>query len=501
MQKYKKRKSLCIFAAILMPKMKYYVITLGCQMNRADSERLSSVVEKMGYIHTTVEEEADLLGVIACSVRQKPIDKVYNKAVQWNRWKAHRRVLTFLTGCVLPADREKLLRQFDLIFPMNELTMLPDMLQQYGIVGKIQWQQIETQTSEDIRLITKMPGISEKSRILLSQDITPVVTEEVKTSRTKTIEQINGLWKIEPQYQSNIEAFIPIQNGCNKFCTYCAVPFTRGREISRESWQILDEFKRLVEADYKSITLLGQNVNSYGLDKKGREINFAELLSRVGEAGKASGKELRIYFTSPHPQDMTREVIDVIRQYDCISKQIHLPLQSGDNGVLQRMNRKYTVEKYAETVACIRELLPTATLFTDIIVGFTGETAIEFEKTIAAFHTFRFNMAYIAIYSPRPGAASYKWADDVPNQIKRERLHELSEVMRIYTREYNHKQIGCCHRVLFNGTDRKTGYSAGLTEGLINVRINQTRPDLTGKIADVTISSATDLSLEGELVQ
>jgi len=442
--------------------MKYHLITLGCQMNISDSERVSAVLEQMGYERTEKEEEATLLGMLACSVRQKPIDKVYNKIAQWNRWKDRQNLITFLSGCVLPADKEKLLKQFDIIFPMSELNQLPETIRQYGVVNEASL-----------------------------KDPVPVMPKN---------EHIVDLWHIRPKYQSVYEAFVPIQNGCDKFCTFCAVPYTRGREVSRPSEDILAEIRHLVMQGYKSITLLGQNVNSYGLDKEGAELGFAGLLRRIGEFGKQSGQEFWVYFTSPHPHDMTREVIEVIAEYSCLGKQIHLPMQSGDERVLIKMNRRHSMSKYRRIVNEIRELIPQATLFTDIIVGFTGEGETEFENTIAAFHEFRFNMAYIAMYSPRPGAASYRWQDEVSQEVKKERYHRLSEVMKIHTREYNESMVGKTVRLLLNGVDRKTGFTTGLTEGKLTVRLDLKAPELIGRMVDVKITGAADFSLSGELV-
>ena len=308
------------------------------------------------------------------------------------------------------------------------------------------------------------------------------------------------MWHIKPKYQSTYEAFVPIQNGCDKFCTFCAVPYTRGREVSRPSSEILDEIRHLVNQGYKSITLLGQNVNSYGLDKNGEEITFSQLLREIGEYGKSSEHEFWVYFTSPHPQDMNREVIEVIAVYDCLAKQIHLPMQSGDERVLIKMNRRHSMDKYRRIVSDIRELIPQATLFTDIIVGFTGEGEPEFMNTVSAYEEFKFNMAYIAMYSPRPGAASFRWEDEVTSDDKKERLRRLSDVLKICSHEYNETLLGKTLRVLINGTDRKTGFSTGLTEGKIIVRIDRHDESLMGKIVDVKITSAANLSLSGEVV-
>jgi tRNA-2-methylthio-N6-dimethylallyladenosine synthase len=278
------------------------------------------------------------------------------------------------------------------------------------------------------------------------------------------------------------------------------VPYTRGREVSRHSKDILDEIRGLVDRDYKSITLLGQNVNSYGLDKEGAEITFPELLKEIGELGLSSGKDFWVYFTSPHPKDMTGDVIDVIARYPHLAKQVHLPMQSGDDKVLIRMNRKHSMEKYRSIIHKIRDTLPQATIFTDIIVGFTGETDEQFGNTLRAMEEFKFNMAYIAQYSPRPGAASSRWQDDIPGDIKKERYQECTAKLQEFTLPYNEGLIGNEMKVLVTGNDRKEGYLSAMTEGRIVLRFASDDETLTGSFVKVKILSATPFSLEGELV-
>ena len=427
-------------------------------MNRSDTERVRTVLHGMGFTETDKEEEANILGVIACSVRQKGIDKVYSRILKWNEMKQTHNCITFVSGCILPADRERFVKLFDLVFTMNELPDLPDMIQQYGAFH------------------------------------TPI-NRNVNPSAN-----MDRFWVIDPDHLSEFEAFIPIQNGCNKFCTYCAVPYTRGREVSRKSEDIIAELKELVDKGYKSITLLGQNVNSYGLDKKGEEINFAELLRRIGAYGDASGKEFWVYFTSPHPRDMSDEVIEVISQYKCLGKQIHLPIQSGDDNMLQRMNRKHTLEDYRHIIQTIRRLIPEATIFTDIIVGFTGETEEEFENSRKAMEEFKYNMAYIAQYSVRPGAVASAWADDVPKAKKRERYHILTDELMKHSLVYNQGLIGKTLKMLVTGYDRKNGYLTGHTEGKIVIRFQSRDKNLIGQIVTVKVTSATELSIEGELL-
>lgn len=450
------------------------MLPLGCQMNRSDTERVRTMLHGMGFVETDKEEEATILGVIACSVRQKGIDKVYSRILKWNEMKQNHNCITFVSGCILPADRERFVKLFDLVFTMNELPDLPDMIRQYGVF-------IPTKESVEQEPVFPLVGIP------VNRNVNPSAN-------------MDRFWVIEPDHMSDFEAFIPIQNGCNKFCTYCAVPYTRGREVSRKSEDIINELKELVDKGYKSITLLGQNVNSYGLDKKGEEINFAELLRRIGAYGDASGKEFWVYFTSPHPRDMSDEVIEVISQYRCLGKQIHLPIQSGDDNMLQRMNRKHTLDDYRHIIHTIRRLLPEATIFTDIIVGFTGETEEEFENSRKAMEEFKYNMAYIAQYSVRPGAVASSWADDVPKAKKRERYHILTDELMKHSLVYNQGLIGKTQKVLVNGYDRKNGYLTGHTEGKIVIRFQSHDKSLIGQIVNVKVTSATALSIEGTLL-
>lgn len=440
--------------------MKYHLVTLGCQMNISDSGRVKTYIEKLGYESTDNPHEADLLGVIACSVRQKAIDKVYNLIAVWNRQKASRPLTTFLTGCILPDDREKFLKTFDMVFDMRDLTKFAEMLAEHTHEG----------------------------------------TYYPKLSREEQAYQMDYFWRLEGRQPDKFEAFVPIQNGCDKFCTYCAVPYTRGREVSRSSAEIVEEVKCLVNAGFKSITLLGQNVNSYGLDKKGNEINFAQLLELIGRYGDESGKEFYVYFTSPHPRDMTDDVLYTIAKYKCLGKWIHIPIQSGDTEMLKRMNRKYDIERYRRVIHSIRTILPTATIFTDIIVGFTGETLEEFENTRRAVKEFKYNMAFIAMYSPRPGAKSSEWVDDVPKDEKSRRYSVLSEDLKSVSSLYTASMVGKEFRILVNGHDRLEGYLSGLTEGKITVRFRSDNEALIGSFINIKITKSSDFSAEGEVI-
>jgi len=452
-------------------------------MNQSDSERVKAVMAGMGYRHCEKEEDADVIGIIACSVRQKAIDKVYSRISKWNKWKGRKSLITFVSGCILPDDRQKFLKLFDLVFDMKEVASFPSMLSQYGIAtpGSI-YRDYQEEIAEPV---------------VFDDNPKKGVNRFLPISKLTSTPQS---WEVKPIYNSDFEAFVPIQNGCNKFCAFCAVPYTRGREVSRPSDDIIDEVKVLIEKGYKSITLLGQNVNSYGQDKRGEERSFAQLLDSLGAMADNSGREVWIYFTSPHPRDMTREVISVISNYRSLGKQIHLPLQSGDNNVLERMNRKYSLERYREVVGWIRELLPSATLFTDIIVGFSGETAEEFEKTREATLEFKYNMAYIAMYSPRPGAASFEWDDDVTHEEKKMRYATLTKDLETVALEKSRALKNSTARVLVRGYDRKEGYLSGHTEGKIIVRFASNDETLIGSFVDVKIESVRPFSTEGVLV-
>ncbi len=429
-------------------------------MNLSDGERLTTVLDEMGYEWTEDETEANMLGILACSVRQKAIDKVYSRIHKWNKRKKNESLVTFLSGCILPSDKEKFLHLFDIVFQMSELPKLPEIIEQYGIL----------------------------------------TGAFVRSNSFKVNNQLGSFWHIDPNYGSTFEAFVPIQNGCDKFCTFCAVPYTRGREISRPSAEILEEVKKLVNNGYKSITLLGQNVNSYGQDRPNEELTFNQLLRAIGEFGDASNKRFWLYYTSPHPDDMSADIFKTMASYKCIANQVHLPLQSGDDHVLIRMNRKHDIQTYRNIVKDIRTYLPKATLFTDIIVGFSRETEAQFENTMQAMAEFKFNMAYIAQYSVRPGSVSSRWEDDVPHTVKKDRFHRLTEKLKKQSLRYNTKLIGTEADVLIYGTDKKGNYFQGLTEGKLNVRIKKSNEDLSGQIVTVKIETATAFSLEGSLV-
>ncbi len=475
--------------------MKFYIISLGCQMNISDTERIKTALYEIGLEETKTEEDATLLGVMACSVRQKAIDRVYSIIHSWNRRKNTTPLLTFLSGCILPSDKEKFLKKFDILFSINELPALKDMILQSG-------------TNIGLSIDSHTPPLSTP----LSHKKNTSATHSIPfiAHKKTTFDFSRSFWKYKPSYSSHFSAYVAIQNGCDKFCTFCAVPYTRGREISRPFSEILDEVHFLMKKKYKSITLLGQNVNSYGNDINDSNTSFVQLLTHIGSMAKELNHDCWIYFTSPHPRDMNNNILETIAQYDALAKQIHLPLQSGDDKLLMKMNRNHSMNKYDKIVTDIRRLLPQATLFTDIIVGFCEESEEQFKNTQIAMEKYKYNMAYIAMYSPRPGAASSRWNDTISIAEKKQRYRLLSRVLESTSLEYNKKNLHTYKKVLIEGfAARKKNILKGHTEGKIPVYI--TIPDadsrtiesmqkaLIGTFANIYITHAHNLSLEGRI--
>ena len=370
--------------------MKYFIITFGCQMNKSDSERIATVLEGRGYKPASKENEADLIVVNMCSVRQSAVDRVYGKINQISNIKNQNdkvKCKIILTGCILPGDKRKLKNKVNLIL--------------------------------DIKNLPNWPKIIEKDKNSLIQPW-----------------QINksDYLKIKPKYSNRDLVFIPISNGCNNFCSYCVVPYVRGPLVCRDHKEILEKVKNAVNKGYREIWLLGQNVNSYGVPretdakqntKQTQNINFAKLLRMINDIPG----DFSIRFTSPHPADFTDELINTMAKCKKVAHYLNLPVQSGDNEILKKMNRNYTVEQYKNWVEKIREKIPDINLSTDVIVGFPGETKKHFENTAKLFKEIKFNLAYIAKYSPRPGTAAFRLKDNVPLKEKKRREKVLREIL------------------------------------------------------------------------
>ncbi len=417
-------------------------------MNTSDAERLATVLTNLGYQETKNEAEADLVGVIACSVRQAAVDRIYGKLREWQILKEKRPLITLLSGCVLPADRKKLATKFDLFIDINHLE----------------------------NLATDLKKLTPEEKLALPQ-----------------------FFSIEPSYYSSYRAYVPIMTGCNKFCTYCAVPHTRGREISRPSQEILKEIKDLLKKNYKEIILLGQNVNSYGLDKKD-EIKFPELLKKVDTLGK----NFWLKFLTSHPYDMSPELIKVMSKCKNLSPYLHLPIQSGSDAILKKMNRHYTVSSYKKLMRSIRQQLPNFAISTDIIVGFPTESKTDFQATLDLVKEVKYNTAYFAQYSARIGTTAAKmFKDDIKKEEKKKRWQELNKLIGQQSLEFNKKLVGKTSLVLIDQSKKSGQYylSMGKLSNYTTVKINSKKPLAIGEFNKVKITKALNWGVEAEIIK
>ena len=400
--------------------LKYHILTMGCQLNQNDSEKLCGMLEKMGYIRTDDFQDADLNLFNTCCVRENAEDKLFGKLGELKRVKEEKGTIIAIGGCMMQekhiTDKIKESYPFvDILFGTHTLYRFPEDL--YKAL-------MEKKKQEDIL------------------DIDGEIYEGLPIKR-----------------DSSIKAAVTIMNGCNNFCTYCIVPYVRGRERSREPKEIIKEVEELAKQGYKEITLLGQNVNSYlRVEKeKGKPFeeydgvnSFATLLKAIN---KIEGIE-RIRFVSPHPKDFTDDVIEAIAVCDKVCKLIHLPLQSGNTNVLKAMNRKYTKEQYLNLVEKMKAKIPNLTLSTDIIVGFPGETEEEFEDTLDVVRKVRFEQVYMFIYSRRVGTPGDKMENQIPEEIKHKRFDRLKALVESQIEENNQKYVGTIQKVLVEGTSK-----------------------------------------------
>lgn len=422
--------------------MKYYIITFGCQMNISDSERISAVLEMMNYHKTDNINEADLIVINMCSVRQSAVDRVYGLYPKFKKLKHNNKKLKIIvTGCILKPDKIKLKSFLDFVIDKKELYRLGELL------------------NKDIKI---------------KKDYLSVV----------------------PRYESSFIAYVPISYGCSNFCTYCAVPYTRGKLISRNYKDILKEIKNLIKNNYKEIWLLGENVNDYHY----KNINFSDLIKEID---KIEGN-FWLRFTSPHPKDFSSQLIDVLAKSHKITPYLNLPLQSGDNQILKAMNRPYTVEQYNYLVKSLRKAFRAfkkhdLAISTDIIVGFPNETKEQFNNTVKAMETIKFDMAYISQYSPRPQSLCFdKMEDNVSKKEKKEREKILTKVLNKTSLENNKKMMGKIVKVVV--LEKKNDYLIGKTENYKTIKFKGA-DDLIGEFVKVKINKIKAFGLEGKLIK
>ena len=374
---------------------KYTILTMGCQLNENDSEKLCGMLEKMGYTKTEKQNDADLALFNTCCVRENAEDKLFGKLGELKRLKEQKEIIIAIGGCMMQekhiTDKIKESYPFvDILFGTHTLHKFP----------------------EDLYKV-----IEEKRKLEDILDIDGKIYEGLPIKR-----------------DSKIKASVTIMNGCNNFCSYCIVPYVRGRERSRQPRDIIEEVKKLAKEGYKEITLLGQNVNSYLRVEREKNIPFEEyqgvnsFATLLRAINKIDGIE-RIRFISPHPKDFTDDVIEAIADCEKVCKLVHLPLQSGNTKVLKEMNRKYTKEQYLNLVEKMKNKIPNLTLSTDIIVGFPGETDEEFEDTLEVVEKVGFEQVYMFIYSRRVGTPGDKMQNQIPEDIKHKRFDKLKALV------------------------------------------------------------------------
>ena len=435
---------------------KYFIKTYGCQMNVHDSEEIKKILENLGYTVIENYEQADLIILNTCAIRENAHDKVFGFLGRCKHLKkTNKDLIIGLCGCM--AQEENVVKEIrekhkyiDIVFGTHNMNELPDMLMNF--YGK-----------QSINVYSKEGDVIE----------------------------FGNLYKRD----SKITAWVNIMYGCDKFCTYCIVPYTRGKQRSRKSEDILKEVKELKEQGYKEITLLGQNVNAYGKDLDG-EIEFSKLLEKVSDIGIE-----RIRFVTSHPWDFTDDMIDVIASRENIMPYIHLPLQSGSNKILKLMGRRYTKEEYLELFNKIRNKVKNASITTDIIVAFPGETEEDFNDTLDVVNTCKYDGAFTFIYSPRENTPAAKMKNDLTEAEKEERLHRLNELVNKYSKESNERMLNTIQKVLVTGVSEKDSNKVcGYTENMKLVNVSAP-VDTIGQIINVKITDAKSFSLDGEIIE
>ncbi len=436
----------------------FFIETWGCQMNEEDSEKLSGVLKKIGYERTEVRQDSDLIIFNTCCVRENAEFKVYGNLGALKSLKQEKpHLIIAVCGCMMQQKgmAESVIKKFpfvDIVFGTHNAYKFPEYLNRVKQKGK---SIIEIQDKED--------GIVEGLPI---------------------------------DRESDVKAFVTIMYGCNNFCTYCIVPYVRGRERSRKPEHIEKEIQDLISKGYKEITLLGQNVNSYGKDLE-TTMSFAQLLRRID---KVEGLE-RLKFMTPHPKDFTQDVIDAIVECDRICEQVHIPVQSGSSRILKKMNRHYTKEQYLDLVNNIKNTIPQAAITTDIIVGFPGETEEDFEETLSLAREVQYDSAFTYIYSRRKGTPADEMEDQIDEDVKHERFNRLVQIINESSAKNNQKYQDKIEEVLVEGFSKNDDTKLmGRTRTGKMVNFPGTKHSI-GKLVKVKITKANSFSLNGEEIQ
>lgn len=431
---------------------KLYIETYGCQMNFADSEVVAAILKDL-YDLTENIQEADLILINTCSIRDKAEQRIHKRLQELEALKKkHRTLQVGLLGCMAERMQEELLQTE----PVLNFIAGPDAYRDLP------------------HLIEESANGDAKFNVLLSE-------EETYDNIMPVRYDLNG-----------VSAYVSIMRGCNNFCTYCVVPYTRGRERSRSPQTIFMEVEQLLKDGYKEVTLLGQNVNSYLWEQDGQTMNFAQLMAAVAEMSP----DLRVRFATSHPKDISDELIETIAKYDNICKYIHLPVQSGSDVMLKRMNRVYTREYYMGRVRKIKELMPECAISTDIIAGFCGETLEDHEQTLSIMREVGYEYAYMFKYSERGGTMSAKrFKDDIPDEEKTRRLEEIIALQGELSLASNQRDVGKTFRVLIEGTSKRSADQLYGRNSQNKVIIFPKGNHQIGEYVDVTVSRCSPATL------
>ena len=437
---------------------KVYIETLGCQMNKSDTERILGMLSNLNYEATNNEKDADLLIINTCNIRQLSADKAYSQLGYWKNLKKNNpNIKICMCGCVAQQDKELVRKRapyVDLVFGTLNIPALPDLIKRI-------------ETGEQLVCIEKTPILRDK--------------EDSAIIRAKSL-----------------NAWIPIIDGCDYFCTYCVVPYVRGRQRSRDWNAIINEAKDAAKQGFKEITLLGQTVDSYGRDQSNPDINLANLLKELSKIDEI----LRIRFLTSYPTDISDELIDTVASIEKVSECFHIPMQSGSNEVLKNMKRRYTREEYLDICNKIRTRVDNVTITSDFIVGFPGETQEQFEETLSIIDEAQLDYSNTAAYSPRKQTPAATWKDKfIPDEIKKERLRILNNKVKASSKISNEKYLGKTLEVLVEEHKK---------ENAENIMTGRTRnnkvihfpgsSDMTGTLVNVKMNEALDWCLKGEII-
>ena len=430
----------------------YALLTYGCQMNVHDSENIAGIMEDMGYTRIEDYEKANIVILNTCAIRENAHNKVLGILGRIKHLKeTNKELITVVCGCM--AQEESVAKMIRDKYPWIDI-----------VLGTHNFYELPVYISK---------VLEDNKQEICVYSIEGDVVENIPAKR-----------------DSKVKAWVNIQYGCDKFCSYCIVPYTRGKQRSRLPKDILKEVEELKNAGYKEVTLLGQNVNAYGKDL---DMNYtmADLLRDTSKIGLD-----RIRFVTSHPWDFTDAMIDVIAKYDNIMPYIHLPIQSGSDNILKKMNRRYTIDEYKELFYKLKNKIDNVSVTTDIIVGFPNETEEDFEETLKVYNELKYDLAYTFIYSPREGTPAAKIKDSVPLEEKEKRLQRLNELVNKYAKEANDKYLNKVVKVLIEGPSDKGGKMMGYTDTmkLVNVDCD---PKYVGEIVDVVITDVKTWSMEG----